>query len=230
VPKAGAVQSALGDPQATRALSASTAAPSRKRDPKPKTAAAPAIAAASTSEPRQGKRVRRSAEQIDATANKIHAFVKANPNTNAETIKNALSIAKNEWLTPLAVLTLTKRLVSTGQNATTYSARGRGGCRLRGAGPRTQSAVETAAPVGNGDNRASTAAEWDAPSNARLPPLSTGAWKTPKRVFAQSPQRPRRPFSFLFRPSRRAEPCHACAISTHRAPPDRLAERCFESC
>ena len=73
---------------------------------------------------KDGKRVRRSPEQIKTTADKIAAYVKANPGSNAEKIKKALGIAKNEWLAPLAVLMDGKRLASKGEKrATTYSAR-----------------------------------------------------------------------------------------------------------
>jgi hypothetical protein len=94
---------------------APAAAAAAKPGPKPK---------ASVASKNGGKRVRRSPEQIKATADKIAAYVKANPGSNAEKIKKALGIAKNEWLAPLAVLMDGKRLTSKGEKrATTYSAR-----------------------------------------------------------------------------------------------------------
>jgi hypothetical protein len=95
-----AVTSALGG--AAPAVAASGRA---KPGPKPKAAAAK----------QGGKRVRRSPEQIKATADKIAAYVKANPGSNAEKIKKALGIAKNEWLAPLAVLMDGRRLASKGE-------------------------------------------------------------------------------------------------------------------
>lgn len=94
--------------------------------------AAPAAAPVARAKPgpkasggkKSGKRVRRSPEQIKATAEKIASYVKSNPGANAEKIKKALGIAKNEWLAPLALLMDGKRLASKGEKrATTYTAR-----------------------------------------------------------------------------------------------------------
>jgi hypothetical protein len=114
-----AVTGALGGGTGS-ARSATAPAASRGRSPKAGSSPKPKSPAAKPS----GKRVRRSAEQIKATAEKIAGYVKSNPNSNAEKIKKALGIAKNEWLAPLAILMDGKRLVSKGaKRATTYSAR-----------------------------------------------------------------------------------------------------------
>lgn len=119
-----AVESALGAPSVRRVASGSIATLASKRGPKPRAPGPATVAAPMASKPRKGTRVRRTAEQIQATANKIHAFVKASPSANAEAIKKALAIAKNEWLAPLSLLMDAKRLSSKGQKrATTYTAR-----------------------------------------------------------------------------------------------------------
>lgn len=115
-----AVQSALGSAQTVSAPTAA-AGTGRKRGRGSKKSAA--VAPRPTKSPK-GKRVRRTPADIANTANKIHAYVKAHPNTNAEAIKKALGIAKSEWLVPLASLMEAKRLSSKGQKrATTYTAR-----------------------------------------------------------------------------------------------------------
>ena len=119
-----AVQSALGAAPAARASVPTSAAPRLKPGPKPKAAAPTAAAAPAATKSRKGKRVRRSLEQIKATADKIHGYVKANSGANAEKIKKALGIPSNEWSRPLALLIDGKRLASKGEKrATTYTAR-----------------------------------------------------------------------------------------------------------
>ncbi len=147
-----AVQSALGG--SNGASSALPAAAGRKRGPKPKTAAPASAAAPAAAKSRKGKRVRRTAAQIEATANKIHAFVKANPNSNAEAIKKGIAIAKNEWLAPLSLLMEGKRLASKGQKRDSLHGSLMPKVPALLAERETESGVESAAPVGNRGNRA----------------------------------------------------------------------------
>ncbi len=119
-----AVQNVLGG-GSTSFAAAKPAAAKRKPGPKPKNVGTPEAARASVSKPaKKGGRVRRSAAEIAATANRIHAYVKANPNTNAERIKKALAIPSNQWGGPLGLLMSAKRLTSKGEKrSTTYTAR-----------------------------------------------------------------------------------------------------------
>ncbi len=72
----------------------------------------------------KGKRIRRSPEQIKAAADKIHAYVRQNPNSNAEKIKKALGIAANEWSLPVGELLAGGRLLAKGEKrSTTYTAK-----------------------------------------------------------------------------------------------------------
>lgn len=115
-----AVQNVLGGGAPARIASAPA---KRKPGPKPKASGSPEAARAAKPA-KGGKRVRRTAAEIAATANRIHAYVKANPNANAERIKKALAIPNNQWGGPLGLLMSAKRLVSKGEKrATTYSAR-----------------------------------------------------------------------------------------------------------
>ena len=119
-----AVEAALGAPSVGRAASGSIATLASRRGPKPRAAAAATVAATTVSKPRKGTRVRRTPEQIQATANKIHAFVKANPNAGVDAVRKALSINRTEWIVSLRLLMGAKRLSSKGQKrATTYTAR-----------------------------------------------------------------------------------------------------------
>ncbi|MBL8740549.1 MAG: hypothetical protein JNK04_05635 [Myxococcales bacterium] len=69
--------------------------------------------------------MRRTPEQMAATADQIAAYVKANPNSRAEQIKKALGIANNQWQGPLALLLNSKRLLARGEKrATTYNVAG----------------------------------------------------------------------------------------------------------
>jgi hypothetical protein len=122
-----AVQNVLGG-AAAPARVAPKANAKRKPGPKPKAVGTPealrAPAAKAAKPAKKGKRIRRSAAEIAATANRIHAYVKANPNANAERIKKALAIPNNQWGGPLGLLMSSKRLASKGEKrATTYSAR-----------------------------------------------------------------------------------------------------------
>ena len=118
-----AVEAALGPPSVGRAASGSIATLASKRGLKPR-AAAPATVAATVGKPRKATRVRRTPEQIQATANKIHAFVRANPHTGVDAVRKALSINRTEWIVSLRLLMGAKRLSSKGQKrATTYTAR-----------------------------------------------------------------------------------------------------------
>jgi hypothetical protein len=119
-----AVESVLGGSSLAR-VAPKPAAAKRKPGPKPRAVGTPEAARAPQAKPaKKGKRVRRTAAEIAATANRIHAYVKANPNTNAERIKKALAIPSNQWGGPLGLLMSAKRLVSKGEKrATTYSAR-----------------------------------------------------------------------------------------------------------
>lgn len=67
-------------------------------------------------------RVRRSAEQIEATAAKILAYVAENPGSGAESIKGALKLSANEWALPVQKLVAEGKLATKGaKRATTYS-------------------------------------------------------------------------------------------------------------
>ncbi len=106
----------------TKAAAAAKAAAS------PRTVAAPkAPAAKKTSAPPKkaskssGKRVRRSAEQIEAMAKKIATHVAAHPGQRAEQLKKAIGIKDNEWGLPIAVALESRRVSSKGQKrSTTY--------------------------------------------------------------------------------------------------------------
>lgn len=120
-----AVTSSLGE------SSAPAAAPPRKPSrpaAKPSTGGIVKIkasqAVAAQARKKAGKRVRRSPRQLQAAAEKIFGYVRANPGANAEKIKKALGIASNEWSRPLALLLDAKRLVARGEKrSTTYTAR-----------------------------------------------------------------------------------------------------------
>lgn len=119
-----AVQNVLGGSSPSRTATKPTAA-KRKPGPKPQAVGTPEAARAPQPKAlKSGKRVRRTAAEIAVTANRIHAYVKANPNANAERIKKALAIPSNQWGGPLALLMSAKRLGSKGEKrSTTYSAR-----------------------------------------------------------------------------------------------------------
>ena len=70
--------------------------------------------------PRGGKRIRRSAEDIAATAERIVAFVAKNRNgILGERIRKELGIAKNQWLKPLGLALGSKKIRKTGQKRAT---------------------------------------------------------------------------------------------------------------
>ena len=67
-------------------------------------------------------RVRRSAQQIEATAEKILAYVAENPGSRAETIKDALKLSAKEWALPVQKLIGEGKLATKGaKRATTYA-------------------------------------------------------------------------------------------------------------
>lgn len=73
--------------------------------------------------PQKGVRIRRSNAQIDATMQKILAYVRANPNQGAESIKSVLGLKTLEWGLPVARLLKAKQLVAKGEKRSrTYSA------------------------------------------------------------------------------------------------------------
>jgi hypothetical protein len=71
---------------------------------------------------RGGKRVRRSANDIAATADGIVAFVAKHPKgIRGEQIRKELGIAKNQWLKPLGLALGSRKLRKTGEKrSTTY--------------------------------------------------------------------------------------------------------------
>lgn len=100
--------------------------PAKKAAPKapqpaPKPQAAPKVKKATKS-----KRVRRSADQIEATSRKIVEYVRANPGLGAEAIKKALGIPKAEWGRPLAMALASGGIRSKGERrGTVYQGGGK---------------------------------------------------------------------------------------------------------
>lgn len=83
-----------------------------KPGPKPKAAA------------KSGGRVRRSAEDLEAQAARILAFIKKNPSSRAEQIGAAVGLSTGEMARPIAGLLSSKQLSKKGvKRATAYSAR-----------------------------------------------------------------------------------------------------------
>jgi hypothetical protein len=72
----------------------------------------------------KGRRVRRSASDIKAVADRIVTFVaKHNKGVRGEQIRKELGIAKNAWMKPLGMALASKKLRKTGKKrATTYFA------------------------------------------------------------------------------------------------------------
>ncbi len=114
-----AVADALGAPLPE----AATAKPPRPRKPPPNK---PAKLAKPTKEAKApaGKRVRRSAEAIDAAADAILQYVSKHPGQRAEEIKSALRLSATEWPLPVKKLLDDGRISTQGaKRATTYSAK-----------------------------------------------------------------------------------------------------------
>lgn len=72
-----------------------------------------------------GERVRRSADQIEATAERIVRHVEQNPGQRSEDIRAALGLPKNEWQLTAKRLVDTGRLATKGEKrATVYFLKG----------------------------------------------------------------------------------------------------------
>lgn len=99
---------------------AKPAARTAKRPGRP--VARPVAKPAGKPRPATAKRVRRSPEQLQATADRIVAHVSANPGQGAEQIKAALGIASPGWGAPLALALDSKRIRRSGEKrASTYA-------------------------------------------------------------------------------------------------------------
>ena len=115
-----AISDALGGSSSSvtaRSESTAIAAPRATRGRPRKVSAEPKAATG-------GKRRRRSADQLGAVADRIHAYVSQNPGKRAEEIKAALKIAGSDWPRPVQLLLSQNRLsVKGAKRATTYTAR-----------------------------------------------------------------------------------------------------------
>jgi hypothetical protein len=130
-----AVQSSLGlsGPTFGRASNGAKGRPPIKVSsarPAKQAASAPVAAKekprAAKGKPQKGVRIRRSNAQIEATMQKILAYVRANPNQGAESIKSVLGLKTLEWGLPVARLLKAKQLVAKGEKRSrTYAAASR---------------------------------------------------------------------------------------------------------
>lgn len=127
-----AVAEALG--VGTAAVHAQLGAGGRNQPSAGRTAAKRAIAAARPdvapkSKPKPtvpGKRMRRSAAEIEALGNAIIAYVSKNPGQRAEQIKKALGLDDADWALPVKKLVDEGQLHTVGEKrATAYSVRSR---------------------------------------------------------------------------------------------------------
>jgi|GEM_PF-773790 len=107
-----AVQEALGG-------QASSAA----RRPTPKKAAS----RKATKRAGSGKRIRRSAEDLEALSGQLVAYVKANPGARLEEISAGMGIASKDLKRPVTLLLEAKKLRKTGQKRGTQYFAGKGG-------------------------------------------------------------------------------------------------------
>jgi len=86
---------------------------------------------------RRGKRAKRSSGDVDATAAKVLAHVRANPGQNVGEIRAALGASSKELQLPVQKLIAAKSLRTTGQRrGTRYFAGGRGGATKKASGRR----------------------------------------------------------------------------------------------
>ncbi len=82
-----------------------------------------------------GKRVRRSAEDLDAMAASIHDYVRANPGFGSEAISQGVGIPSKELKRPMQMLLANGKIRMEGQKrgATYHAGAGRGTKKKRGA-------------------------------------------------------------------------------------------------
>ncbi len=84
---------------------------------------------------KSGKRVRRSAEDLDAMAASIHDYVRSNPGLGSEAISQGVGIPSKELKRPMQMLLASGRIRMEGQKrgATYHAGGGRGTKKKRGA-------------------------------------------------------------------------------------------------
>lgn len=91
---------------------------------RPRKAAAPASGDIRRRAVRRGRGGKRTSEEIDALAVKLHAYVKSNPGNTIERIGKAIAIDTKELKLPVIKLLAEKKLKTTGQRrGTKYHAR-----------------------------------------------------------------------------------------------------------
>jgi hypothetical protein len=90
-----------------------------------------------------GKRVRRSPEDLEATANSILSYIKANPGSNSEELGKALGMTATEMRPPIHAMIAAGTLKATGKARGTRYAAG-GGARRKAGKRKTASNRRTA--------------------------------------------------------------------------------------
>jgi hypothetical protein len=94
--------------------------PGRPRRSVSSVGAAPAPVSAPARRARGGKRLRRSAKDIAATAGQIVAHVGKHPKgIRGEQVRKDLGIAKNHWMNPLGMALDSKKIRKTGEKRAT---------------------------------------------------------------------------------------------------------------
>lgn len=111
------VRAAIDEALSSRGIAATSGAAAQVAAPKaaPRAAKAPAKAVRAVAKAQPGKRVRRSAEEIEKVAMKIMDALQANPGMTSEEIQRATKMSKAEIQKPLEGLRDSKHVKTKGE-------------------------------------------------------------------------------------------------------------------
>jgi hypothetical protein len=97
-----------------------------KRGPGRPRKTADTTAAAPKAKKNDGKRIRRTAADLEQLMNDIHSYLKANPGQRLEAMASGMSLSSHDMKRPITLLLEGKQLSKKGQRrGTTYTAKGR---------------------------------------------------------------------------------------------------------